>query len=574
MKFIIKELWFNFDYKEKKRFFFIFLMMFLALILETFVVSQVYFIIKILMKQKSDFFSFLNINVIIESTKYSSLVIYSLFYLNIIYFIKNIYISFFVYLEKKYIAEIQLKITENLFKSYMNRPYVFHTENNSSSLVNKVFYESQFFESTLTNVLTLVTEILLLFFMLALLIKTELAAGVTLAIFFILVSIIMHKVIAKKINLWSASRFLSSNESLRNLNFFFHSFKILKILGKENNFISSFSKNFYNILHFSRLYKIAISYPRLFFEFCCVFGFTMLGFVVILQSRDYADIIPITGLFGAAAFRILPSFNRVTTGFQALQNAKPVLINLLKDLKYKIKDTVEINFIDKFPSKLTFENISYHHSNSQEQVIKNLNFEIEKFDCIGIVGESGAGKTTFINLLLGLFHPTAGIIKLDNKEIDINTYQFRGCVGFVPQSIYLSDDTLVKNIAYAEPDKLIDPVKVKEAIDLSGLSSFINSLPLGLETVVGEDATRVSGGQRQRIAIAQSLYHRPDLIIFDEATSSLDISAEEKILESIQKIKRTKTLIIVSHRQSTLKYCDKIFEMKNGSLQLVNSEKK
>lgn len=569
MKFVIKELWLNFDYKEKKIVFFILAMMILALLLETFVVSQVYFIIKILMNQKSDFFSFLNISQIIETTKYSSLVIYSLVYLNIIYFIKNIYIATFVYLEKKYIAAIQLKITEKLFKSYLIRPYTFHTKNNSSSLINKVFYESQYFESTLTNALTLVTEVLLLFFMLVLLVKTEPVAGLSLMIFFIVVSLIMHKIVSKKINMWSDSRFLSSNETIKNLNFFFHSFKILKILGKENNFIGTFSKNFYNILNFSRLYKIANAYPRLFFEFCCVFGFTILGFVVILQSRDYADIIPIAGLFGAAAFRILPSFNRVTTGLQALQNAKPILINLLHDLKYK--NVIKINYIDKFPNKLTFENISYHHNNSQKQVIKNLNFEINKYDCVGIVGESGAGKTTFLNLLLGLLHPTKGIVRLDDKEINTNTYQFRGCVGYVPQSIYLSDDTLIKNIAYAETGELIDHNKIKEAINLSGLSGFVDDLPQGLDTIVGEDAMRVSGGQRQRIAIAQSLYNKPDLLIFDEATSSLDIDSEEKILESIQKIKSTKTLVIVSHRQSTLKYCDKIFEMKNGSLQLLSS---
>lgn len=289
---------------------------------------------------------------------------------------------------------------------------------------------------------------------------------------------------------------------------------------------------------------------------------------MILQSRDYADIIPIAGLFGAAAFRILPSFNRVNTGVQALQNAKPILINLLNDLKYK--SIIKINYIDKFPNKLTFENICYHHSNSQKQVIKNLNFEINKYDCVGIIGESGAGKTTFLNLLLGLFHPTSGVIKLDDKKININNYQFIGCVGYVPQSIYLSDDTLIKNIAYGEQDLLIDHSKIKVATNLSGLSSFVNDLPQGLETFIGEDAMRVSGGQRQRIAIAQSLYNRPELIIFDEATSSLDIASEEKILESIQKIKSTKTLIIVSHRQSTLKYCDKIFEMKNGSLQILS----
>jgi ABC-type bacteriocin/lantibiotic exporter with double-glycine peptidase domain len=568
MKFILKELWLNLNNTEKNKVFLILFMMIFVLLFETFVISQVYFIFKILTNQNINFIFFFDLNKYIYSLEYKKLIVFSLCYLNIIYFFKNIYIGFFIYVEKKYIAGIQLKITEKLFKNYIKRPYIFHTENNSSYLINKVYYESQFFESTLVQSLTFLTELLLLFFIALFVLITEPVIGIAIISLFSLIAFCIYKILNKKINKWSELRHKSSNETIKNLNFFFNSFKILKIYGKEKQFIKNFSLNFFKILNYSKFYKIINSYPRLFYEIFFIIALTILVLSIMLEARNISDTIPVAALFGAVAFRILPSFNRISNNIQAIQNAKPILEKLLKDLSYKFKNNTKF-FIDSFPNNISFENIFFKYKNNSKQIVKNLSLEIKKNDYIGIIGASGLGKTTFLNLLLGLFHPQQGVIKINNKKIDIKNYQFRGCVGYVTQSIYLSDDSLLNNIVFGQKGEKIDLIKVQKALNLSGLSNFIKSLPLGLDTHIGENGIKISGGQRQKIAIAQSLYYDPDLIIFDEATSSLDLASESEILDSIQEIRKKKTIIIVSHRNSTLKYCEKVFKLENGSLKSV-----
>jgi len=435
-------------------------------------------------------------------------------------------------------------------------------------LINKVYYESQFFESTLVQSLTFLTELLLLFFIALFVLITEPIVGIAIISLFSLIAFCIYKILNKKINQWSELRHKSSNETIKNLNFFFNSFKILKIYGKEKQFIKNFSLNFFKILNYSKLYKIINSYPRLFYEIFFIIALTILVLSIMLEARNISDTIPVAALFGAVAFRILPSFNRISNNIQAIQNAKPILEKLLKDLSYKFKNNTKF-FIDSFPNNIIFENIFFKYKNNSKQIVKNLSLEIKKNDYIGIIGASGLGKTTFLNLLLGLFHPQQGVIKINNKKIDIKNYQFRGCVGYVTQSIYLSDDSLLNNIVFGQKGKKIDLIKVQKALNLSGLSNFIKSLPLGLDTHIGENGIKISGGQRQKIAIAQSLYYDPDLIIFDEATSSLDLASESEILDSIQEIRKKKTIIIVSHRNSTLKYCEKIFKLENGSLKSV-----
>ena len=220
----------------------------------------------------------------------------------------------------------------------------------------------------------------------------------------------------------------------------------------------------------------------------------------------------------------------------------------------------------EFNKIINIKNLKFSYKNSEKKILNNINLEIRKNDCIGIIGESGAGKSTFIDVLMGLNKPTKGEITLDDVNILQNRRGWQKMIGYVPQSIYLIDESIKKNIAFGEDDVNIG--KLNQVLKQSGLEQFVENLANKENTIIGEKGAKISGGERQRIAIARSLYKNPDLIIFDEATSSLDLETEKKVLETIKHLKEEKTLIIISHRMNTLNYCNKIYELKDGNLVL------
>jgi ABC-type multidrug transport system fused ATPase/permease subunit len=297
-----------------------------------------------------------------------------------------------------------------------------------------------------------------------------------------------------------------------------------------------------------------------------VFGISLLIFILISSYNSYSSVLPIIGVFVAAAFRMLPSINRIMSSLQTFkyfESSLEILYDEKKSLKAEYVDKKN-NFEYKFDNNIKLDNVDFSFDNPNKLILNNLCLEINKGDYIGIIGTSGSGKSTLIDLILGLIQPTSGKIKIDNFELSNNSFNWSKLIGYVPQTIFLTDDSILNNIAFGVAESEIDFSLVNRILKETQLFSFINSLEDGLLTMVGERGVRLSGGQRQRIGIARALYSSPEILILDEATSALDSDTEALILDELLRFKRNKTIIVIAHRLSTLTNCDKIIEISNG----------
>jgi len=294
---------------------------------------------------------------------------------------------------------------------------------------------------------------------------------------------------------------------------------------------------------------------------------------MIFLNRDLQSIVALLALFAAAAFRILPSLTRIMTSIQNIIFFKPAIDTIYKE--FGLKSNIENNFKNnknKLPlaNEISLKNINFRYSDKDPILFKNINFKIKCGTTIGLIGESGAGKTTLINIILGLIRPNSGSIEIDGANIEENIKNWQNQIGYVPQDIYLSDDTIKNNIAFALPDEKINKQAVDRAVNNSKLKDLIESLSKGIETKIGEFGDRISGGQRQRIAIARALYTNPKVLILDEFTNSLDLNTEEKIINEVNSLKGEKTIIMIAHRLSTLKHCDYIYKLDRDGISQEN----
>jgi ABC-type multidrug transport system fused ATPase/permease subunit len=288
------------------------------------------------------------------------------------------------------------------------------------------------------------------------------------------------------------------------------------------------------------------------------------------QSDNFNSALPIISLYVFAGYRLMPAIQQIYSSFVSLTFTEPAINNLSEDLK-NLKP-INLNR-DKgsisFKKSIILKNIDYNYPNSSRTALKNISLSIPIKSSIGLVGATGSGKTTTVDIILGLLEPQKGILEVDNKIItQQNTRAWQRCIGYVPQHIYLSDDTVAANIAFGVDPKNILQSKVVHASKIANLHKFItDELPQQYETAIGERGVRLSGGQRQRIGIARALYHNPQVLILDEATSALDNQTEKAVMEEVNNLNKDITIIIISHRLSTVKKCDQIFFLKNGKLE-------
>jgi ABC-type bacteriocin/lantibiotic exporter with double-glycine peptidase domain len=300
----------------------------------------------------------------------------------------------------------------------------------------------------------------------------------------------------------------------------------------------------------------------------------IISFIIIystLQNESTISILGTIGIFFLSALKIIPSVNKILIALQSIRYSETAVISLSDDIKVfqdqKIpsKENIKSQKLN-FENNIIFKNIGFKFTSDSEEILKNINFEIKKNEFIAIVGKTGSGKTTFLNLLMGLLEPTSGQITVDDRDIYNDVEKWRSNLGFVPQNINLLDDSLKKNIAYGLVDNLISEVKIKKSIELSQLSTFLENSKEQLDRSIGESGIKISGGQKQRIAIARALYNSPEILIFDEPTSSLDPVTTSKLFDTLKKLNNEKTIILVSHDIRDFSIFDKVYEIKNQSI--------
>lgn len=484
--------------------------------------------------------------------------------IGVVIFLKNIYLVGATHFQNWYISKTRNSIETQMFERYLRVDYKFHLHANSSTLSRNLVSEvDQVIGGVLLPTFTFAIEATSVIGVMSLLFYVEPVGSTALVVFFGVCGATYAKVVSPVMNRFGSRRTALRGDLFRIIGETLGGIKQIKVLGRERFFLSRFSLNSERSVQLAARTDTIQRIPAYLIELWGVLGLLVVVYSMLLQGKEAAAVVASLGLFVGASFRFVPSLNRLLIAWQTMRLSRPAIEIVYRELRstgelHSSKEPI------KFKEKLRFQNLSFSYDSQSAPVLRDVTFEIRRGESLGIIGPSGAGKTTLVDLLLGLLSPTHGQIFVDDKEIDPNRFSWQSLVGYVAQEIFLVDDTIRNNIAFGiEPEK-ISEANVRKSIATAQLEKFIDSLPNGLDTVTGERGVRLSGGQRQRIGIARAMYHQPSLIILDEATSALDIDTEREFIETLESIHQEITMIIVSHRISTLKYCDRILRIENG----------
>lgn len=498
----------------------------------------------------------------------------SVIFLTVIYFIKTIFLNFLAWFQSKYINNLVAEIKFKLFKRYMFQDFTFHLQRNSSKLIQNIINEIELMINVFfLSLITFISELFVVFGISIILIFVEPLGFLMSMILFGITSIIFFLYTKKKVKKYGEKRLTNETLSIKNLQQGIDGIKAIKVAGVENNFLDYFKMNVNKIASVASSMLILQTIPRYYLEFLAVISLACLIFFLLFLDYTFNSLLVIVGLFAVAAFKILPSVNRILSSFVNMRYGLASVEVVYNDLKLNIsKNHTDNSTLDKllFKSRIELENVDFKYPNTDRLILKNLNLIIDANSTIGIIGKSGSGKTTLVDLIIGILNPTNGKILVDKKDIITRKRAWQNNVGYIPQFIYLLDDTIKINIALSRKSKNINDQLISKAILLSNSSDFINKLTMGVETTVGEFGVRLSGGQKQRIGIARALYNEHNLLVFDEATSSLDEETEKEIIKTINSMKSKKTIIICSHKKEILEKCDKIYKIENQTIKKIN----
>ncbi len=558
-----------FDYQDQFKLIIIFLMTIIAMGLEVLSIVAVLPLIRKFLSPEQNF-DFLNKINFFQSFDIIYLVI---FFFVLIHLLKFLYLFFFYFFKNKYVNSLSAKLTSRLFSDYLFKNYEFHTKKKTSVMIRNLISEIKLLcSSFIAPVFVLIIEIIVIFGIIIFLFIYEgsisLFAGAT----FVFLIIIYSLAVKKKFLNWGSLRQELNNKSLKLSLDGLTGIKDIMIYHKENFFREKFRANEFEFSRLSTLYGTFQQLPRLIFEFIVVFFLLFLVFFLKIKEVPNEEIIEIIAVFGLASVRFIPSASRVLGSFQQLRFGLPALStiineNILSETHYNDLSKNREKYLGyQFKDNISFNNIHFSYGGSKEnKIFDNLNIQIKKHEIIGVFGSSGSGKSTFADLLSGLLLPTSGSIYLDGQNILDKPFILSTIFAYVPQSVYLLNDSIKNNITFGED---VDVTKLKKAIRLAQLSSFVERAPNGIDTIVGERGTKISGGQIQRIGIARAIYHESEILIFDESTNALDLKSENKIIEEIKALKVSKTIVVISHKLSNLNICDKVYELKEGKLEL------
>ncbi|WP_088001254.1 ABC transporter ATP-binding protein [Gottfriedia solisilvae] len=573
-----------FNKGEKKKLLLIFFMMIVSALFETFGIGVIVPFVGIV-TNPSMITEQASINYLYKFFNFQStttFMIFAVIALLFIFIVKNLYILLFLYVQNRIVLNQQVKLSKRLFETYLSKPYSFHLQRNTADLLRNVNIEvPNLFQGIIMSAFMLITEILVIACIMGLLlyttsISTIIASGLLGGSVFL-----FFKIFRKKINKLAKQQQVVDGMMIKWVNQGLGASKEVKVTGKESYFVSAYTSKSQINANIKRYRMMLEQSPRLFIETILVMIVLIMVLVIIFQGKNTANIVSTMALFGMAAFRLMPSINRVMNMITAIRFSKPALTVVYEDLftnneTYSSRGTIEpaVNKSDigKFTDSIKLNEISFRYPNQKEYSLKDISLTIPIGQSVAFIGESGAGKTTLVDMILGLFQPEKGSILVDGENISEIKSIWQQKIGYIPQSIFLTDDSIRENVAFGVPKDQIDDHAVWNALEQAQLKDFIEGQPNQLDTTVGERGIRLSGGQRQRIGIARALYHNPEIIFMDEATSALDNETEKDIMSAIDDLKGEKTLIIIAHRLSTIKNCDKVFKINKGRLVSVEDK--
>lgn len=490
--------------------------------------------------------------------------------------LKNILLLGLIHLVNRVIYQKTARFANRLYGQYLYRPLLFHTGRDSAEIVrNLITGAGQAFEAIRLLLLSLL-EALLMLGAIGVLLFVEPMITVILAGFLLTLGFLFHLGSASAFYRWGKHMMHYEGRLIALINQSLIAIRDVKLFQAYRFFGGRYLDIALSRALFSSRLATSAQIPRLLIETCVVAGFMVFVISLLGLNKASGEVMAILGLYGMAAFRMMPSLNRVLTSMAELQGRTAYVNELHRDLADGEIDT------DRQPDapeggggpgggQIRLQDIVFTYPDTVHHALNGISLTIEKGQSIGLVGSSGAGKTTMVDILLGLLRPRSGQLLIDGEDASANLSDWRRKIGYVPQNFQVVNDTVWRNIAFGVDEKDIDTARVEEIIGMMRLGEHIASLPDGMDTVLGEYGAKLSGGQNQRIAIARALYRDPEILIFDEATSALDNETEHEITSAIQELAGEKTIIVIAHRLSTVKNCSKLVFMKDGQIQAVGT---
>lgn len=495
----------------------------------------------------------------------TQLVVFCMGGLVAIYAVKMAYLTFVGWRQARFAFAVQTNISERLFIGYLRQPWTFHLQRNSADLLRNVTTEVSNLNNVVQSVQALGTEALVLIGVTILMLVVEpIGAGVVIVVLGG-ASWSFHRITRARLLQWGTTRQAHEGMRVQHVQQGFGAVKDVKVLGREAEFLEQFRRHNEGNARVGERQVTLQQIPRLWLELLAVVGLAALVLIMVAHGTRVDMLLPVLGLFAAAAFRLMPSVVRIMNAFQVIRYYVPVVDTLHRELTtLPVADDPAAARSMSFHRAVALDGVTFRYPTAHVAAIEDINVSIERGSSVGVIGESGAGKSTLIDVVLGLLTPERGRVLVDGCDIHDNVRGWQAQIGYVPQTIYLTDDTLRRNVAFGLADGEIDDAAVRRALTAARLDEFVDMLPNGVETRVGERGVQLSGGQRQRVGIARALYHDPAVLVLDEATSSLDTATEHSVMDAVGALRGDKTLVIVTHRLSTVSRCDRLYRLEQG----------
>ena len=500
----------------------------------------------------------------------------------LLYLVKNGYNVFFSWMKAKYSSKIQRECSVFMMQSYMNRGYDYFLTKNTNEIIQGTVGDIQGLYNIINSIIYLFTKVLICSLIGIYMVVSDpmMASSLIVAsILCLIILVVCFKIPMKRTGELLRNYSISANMVLLEA---IHGIKEVIVARKQNEFIEMYREQMLLRQKQDIIKTVSTDAPNSIVEaFCITVIMAVLCFRVLIDPNP-TKFIAVLASFAVGAFRILPAIGYISSSFNniisSMPNLNAVYENVIESKKYN-KSFYNVDAQDDekyknhvFKDSISVENITFSYGSDLKNVLDDLSIEIKKNQSVALVGESGSGKTTLADVILGVLPMKSGKVKLDGIDMQCMPNYWASIIGFVPQTIYLCDASISENVAFGVRKQDIDNEKVKNALKMANILEFVEKLPEGLDTFVGDRGVRLSGGQRQRIGIARALYHSPEILVLDEATSALDNETEKQVMEAIESLQGNITMIIIAHRLTTVKNCDRIYEIKNGKAILKKYE--
>lgn len=491
-----------------------------------------------------------------------------------IFLAKNIYLLFEYYVQNTFVTRNRFRMQCQLLHKFMNKPYVYFLNASSGEIYRIIAGDTSSAFGCLTQMLTFYTELIICIVLgITIFLMSPSMAGSVIIILLIELVILAKVIKPIMVRLGNENRreqAFANKWILQAIN----GIKSIKVGAKEEFFEKKYASHSKRVVRVEGISLTINNSPKVFIEAVTIAGVLGMLLIAILNDFEVASMVPQLAAFCVAAVKLLPSANRLSVCMSQISYLEGGLNNVLAMFYETSKDNIRDSFLEKndeekritFNKEIHFKDVTFAYNTEQEAILNGADFKIRAGESVGIVGTSGSGKTTTIDIILGLLEPQKGRVFVDGIDIKQDIVGWRRELAYIPQTIFLTDDTIRANVAFGLYQEDVSEEKVWKALEEAQMKAFVESLPLGLDTVVGEQGVRLSGGQRQRIGIARALYNDPKVIFLDEATAALDNETEAAIMESINHLKGKKTMVIIAHRLSTIANCDVVYRVDNGKV--------